>query len=139
VFLELLDQPTVLPVITELLGTNTWVNHSHLNANPATDSKDVSEFNNGYGWHIDGGAINEGLPWSSPQRISPSTGSNAKSMNSLPPPSNFVRNGTSTRASSDANFSAVLIAKCDPGLSSMRGVGKLSATSTDYCKLCGSF
>jgi hypothetical protein len=50
-FLELLDLPTVLPVITELLGTNIWVNHSHLNANPATDSKDVSEIDNGYGWH----------------------------------------------------------------------------------------
>jgi ectoine hydroxylase len=65
-FLELLDLPTVLPVITELLGTNIWVNHSHLNANPATDSKDVSEFDNGYGWHRDGGAIHKDLPWPPP-------------------------------------------------------------------------
>jgi hypothetical protein len=65
-FLELLDLPTVLPTIAELLGTNIWVNHSHLNANPATDSKDVSEFDNGYGWHRDGGAIHQDLPWPPP-------------------------------------------------------------------------
>lgn len=65
-FLELLDLPTVLPVVTDLLGTNIWVNHSHLNANPATDSKDVSEFDNGYGWHRDGGAIHKDLPWPPP-------------------------------------------------------------------------
>ena len=65
-FLELLDLLTVLPVITELLGTNIWVNHSHFNANPATDKKDVSEFDNGYGWHRDGGAIHKDLPWPPP-------------------------------------------------------------------------
>ena len=65
-FLELLDLPTVLPVITELLGTNIWVNHSHFNANPATDEKDVSAFDNGYGWHRDGGAIHKDLPWPPP-------------------------------------------------------------------------
>ena len=65
-FLELLDLPTVLPVITELLGTNIWVNHSHFNANPATDEKDVSAFANGYGWHRDGGAIHKDLPWPPP-------------------------------------------------------------------------
>jgi ectoine hydroxylase-related dioxygenase (phytanoyl-CoA dioxygenase family) len=65
-FLELLDLPTVLPTVTELLGTNIWVNHSHLNANPATDATDVSEFDNGYGWHRDGGAIHKDLPWPPP-------------------------------------------------------------------------
>lgn len=65
-FLELLDLPTVLPTVTELLGTNIWVNHSHFNANPATESTDVSEFENGYGWHRDGGAIHKDLPWPPP-------------------------------------------------------------------------
>jgi ectoine hydroxylase-related dioxygenase (phytanoyl-CoA dioxygenase family) len=65
-FLELLDLPTVLPTVTELLGTNIWVNHSHLNANPATAATDVSEFDNGYGWHRDGGAIHNDLPWPPP-------------------------------------------------------------------------
>ena len=65
-FLELLDLPTVLPTVTELLGTNIWVNHSHFNANPATESTDVSEFDNGYGWHRDGGAIHKDLPWPPP-------------------------------------------------------------------------
>lgn len=65
-FLELLDLPTVLPIVTELLGTNIWVNHSHFNANPSTESKDVSEFENGYGWHRDGGAIHRDLPWPPP-------------------------------------------------------------------------
>ena len=65
-FLELLDLPTVLPAVTELLGTNIWVNHSHFNANPATEEKDVSGFDNGYGWHRDGGAIHQDLPWPPP-------------------------------------------------------------------------
>lgn len=65
-FLELLDLPTVLPAVIELLGTNIWVNHSHFNANPATDEKDVSAFDNGYGWHRDGGAIHKDLPWPPP-------------------------------------------------------------------------
>jgi hypothetical protein len=65
-FLELLDLPTVLPTVTELLGTNIWVNHSHFNANPATEATDVSEFDNGYGWHRDGGAIHKDLPWPPP-------------------------------------------------------------------------
>lgn len=65
-FLELLDLPTVLPAVTELLGTNIWVNHSHFNANPATAATDVSEFDNGYGWHRDGGAIHKDLAWPPP-------------------------------------------------------------------------
>lgn len=65
-FIELLDLPTVLPTVTELLGTNIWVNHSHFNANPATESTDVSEYENGYGWHRDGGAIHKDLPWPPP-------------------------------------------------------------------------
>ena len=38
-FLELLDLPSVLPTVIELLGKNIWVNHSHFNANPATKEK----------------------------------------------------------------------------------------------------
>ena len=65
-FLELLDLPTVLPTVTELLGSNIWVNHSHFNANPVTESTDVTEYDNGYGWHRDGGAIHRDLPWPPP-------------------------------------------------------------------------
>ena len=65
-FLELLDLPTVLPAVTELLGTNIWVNHSHFNSNPATQERDVTAFDNGYGWHRDGGAIHQDLPWPPP-------------------------------------------------------------------------
>jgi ectoine hydroxylase-related dioxygenase (phytanoyl-CoA dioxygenase family) len=65
-FLPLLDLPTVLPKVVELLGTNIWVNHSHFNANPATESADISMFDNGYGWHRDGGAIHRDLPWPPP-------------------------------------------------------------------------
>ncbi len=65
-FLQLLDLPTILPAVTELMGTNIWVNHSHFNANPASREKDVSSFDNGYGWHRDGGAIHQDLPWPPP-------------------------------------------------------------------------
>lgn len=65
-FVELLDLPTVLPTVTELLGTNIWVNHSHFNSNPATEERDVTTFDNGYGWHRDGGAIHHDLPWPPP-------------------------------------------------------------------------
>ena len=65
-FLELLDLPTVLPVVTELLGSNIWVNHSHFNSNPANEERDVRRFDNGYGWHRDGGAIHQDLPWPPP-------------------------------------------------------------------------
>jgi ectoine hydroxylase-related dioxygenase (phytanoyl-CoA dioxygenase family) len=65
-FLELLDLPTVLPTVIELLGKNIWVNHSHFNANPATEERDITAFNNGYGWHRDGGAIHQDLPWPPP-------------------------------------------------------------------------
>jgi ectoine hydroxylase-related dioxygenase (phytanoyl-CoA dioxygenase family) len=65
-FLELLDLPTVLPPVIELLGTNIWVNHSHFNSNPASEESDVTAFENGYGWHRDGGAIHQDLPWPPP-------------------------------------------------------------------------
>ena len=65
-FLELLDLPTVLPTVMELLGKNIWVNHSHFNSNPATEERDVTAFENGYGWHRDGGAIHQDLPWPPP-------------------------------------------------------------------------
>lgn len=65
-FLELLDLPSVLPPVIELLGTNIWVNHSHFNSNPASEESDVTAFENGYGWHRDGGAIHQDLPWPPP-------------------------------------------------------------------------
>jgi len=65
-FLDLLDLPTVLPMVRTLLGDNIWVNHSHFNANPAGESADISKYMNGYGWHRDGGAIHQDLPWPPP-------------------------------------------------------------------------
>lgn len=61
-FLDLIDLPTVLPKIRLFLGDNIWVNHSHLNVNPPppTESKKNSDVD--YGWHRDGGAINEDVP-----------------------------------------------------------------------------
>ena len=65
-FLELLDLPSVLPVVAELLGSNIWVNHSHYNFNPASAGDDIGNYPNGYGWHRDGGAIHQDLPWPPP-------------------------------------------------------------------------
>jgi ectoine hydroxylase-related dioxygenase (phytanoyl-CoA dioxygenase family) len=65
-FLELLDLPSVLPVITEILGSNIWVNHSHFNFTPAKAEDDIEAYPNGYGWHRDGGAVHADLPWPPP-------------------------------------------------------------------------
>lgn len=61
-FLNLIDLPTVLPVVQEILGNNIWVNHSHLNINPPDQVVNGQKRNSGYGWHRDGGRINEDLP-----------------------------------------------------------------------------
>ncbi|MGI9260698.1 MAG: phytanoyl-CoA dioxygenase family protein [Woeseiaceae bacterium] len=61
-FLGLIDLPTVLPVVRQLLGDNIWVNHSHYNVNPPDDVVNPMERTRGYGWHRDGGVINEDLP-----------------------------------------------------------------------------
>ena len=65
-FLGLIDVPTVLPVIRELLGDNIWVNHSHYNVNPPDEQTNSVDHQNGYGWHRDGGAINQDIPKPAP-------------------------------------------------------------------------
>lgn len=60
-FLDLIDLPKVLPVIRALLGDNIWVNHSHYNVNPPDASVRQGAINSGYGWHRDGGAINDDI------------------------------------------------------------------------------
>jgi len=61
-FLDLVDLPAILPVIRQLLGNNIWVNHSHYNVNPPDSWVNTSDRETGYGWHRDGGAINQDLP-----------------------------------------------------------------------------
>ena len=65
-FLDLVDLPTVLPVIQALLGNNIWVNHSHYNVNPPDDTDNQLDRKTGYGWHRDGGVINSDLPRTAP-------------------------------------------------------------------------
>jgi len=65
-FLELVDLPTVLPLVRELLGNNIWVNHSHYNVNPPDSKVKTSKTMRGYGWHRDGGVINNDLPKPAP-------------------------------------------------------------------------
>ena len=60
-FLDLIDLPTILPKIRLFLGDNIWVNHSHFNVNPPpTEPNENADID--YGWHRDGGAINEDVP-----------------------------------------------------------------------------
>jgi len=61
-FLDLVDLPAILPVIRQLLGDNIWVNHSHYNINPPDSRVNAGDRVTGYGWHRDGGAINQDLP-----------------------------------------------------------------------------
>ena len=61
-FLDMIDLPSVLPKIQELLGSNIWVNHTHYNINPPTAPCTPSSMMTDYGWHRDGGAINSDLP-----------------------------------------------------------------------------
>ncbi len=53
-FLELIDNPKVLPKVADLLGSpNIWVNHSHYNVN----YPDATTSPPRYYWHRDGGGI----------------------------------------------------------------------------------
>jgi len=65
-FLDLIDLPTVLPIVRELLGDNIWVNLSHYNVNPPNSKANARVRESGYGWHRDGGIINEDLPKPAP-------------------------------------------------------------------------
>jgi hypothetical protein len=56
-FLDLVDLPTILPKMVEILGWNIWVNHTHFNVNPP----EVVDENFMYGWHRDGGAMHSDL------------------------------------------------------------------------------
>ena len=64
-FLELLTLPSVLPKIVGLLGWNIWVNHTHINVHPPISHSELEGFE--YGWHRDGGIIEQDLgnetPW----------------------------------------------------------------------------
>ncbi len=53
VFLELLDLPAVLPVVTDALGWNIYVYHSHLDAHPPQHEVEPR-----WRWHQDGGRQN---------------------------------------------------------------------------------
>lgn len=65
-FLDLIDLSTVLPVVQALLGNNIWVNHSHYNVNPPDNKLNGRDRKPGYGWHRDGGTINQDLPMPAP-------------------------------------------------------------------------
>jgi ectoine hydroxylase-related dioxygenase (phytanoyl-CoA dioxygenase family) len=55
-FLELLDQPSVLPFIVSVLGTNIFLYHCHLDVHPPE-----LETSHPWSWHRDGGVQNRDL------------------------------------------------------------------------------
>ena len=61
-FVDMIDLPTVLPKIQKLLGNNIWVNHTHYNVNPPQTEYNESGSTFDFGWHRDGGVINEDVP-----------------------------------------------------------------------------
>lgn len=58
-YLNLTTLPTILPKLTGLLGWNIWINHSHTNVHPPSNCNNLKDFE--YGWHRDGGMIEEDL------------------------------------------------------------------------------
>ncbi len=56
-FLELVDQPAVLPLVVTLLGGNVYVYHCHLDVHPPTARVEPA-----WRWHQDGGRQNLDLP-----------------------------------------------------------------------------
>jgi len=65
-FLELLDQPCVLPLVVDLLGPNIFMYHCHLDVHPP----EVPEEARPWMWHQDGGVINRDLDGSPRPRVS---------------------------------------------------------------------
>jgi ectoine hydroxylase-related dioxygenase (phytanoyl-CoA dioxygenase family) len=53
IFLELLDHPATLPIVTELLGWNIYLYHCHLDIHPPVASAEPQ-----WRWHQDGGRQN---------------------------------------------------------------------------------
>lgn len=65
-YLKLATLPTILPKIVGLLGWNIWINHTHTNVHPPNCHHKNDDFE--YGWHRDGGMVEEDLvegevPW----------------------------------------------------------------------------
>ena len=64
-FLELLDHPTALPLVVDLLGSNIFMYHCHLDVHPP-------EFDTAarpWMWHQDGGIVNRDLEGSPRPRL----------------------------------------------------------------------
>lgn len=55
-FLELVDHPSTLPLIIDVLGTNIFMYHCHLDVHPP--ERDVAQ---SWMWHQDGGIVNRDL------------------------------------------------------------------------------
>jgi ectoine hydroxylase-related dioxygenase (phytanoyl-CoA dioxygenase family) len=55
-FLELVDHPSTLPLIIDVLGTNIFMYHCHLDVHPP--ERDVAQ---PWMWHQDGGIVNRDL------------------------------------------------------------------------------
>lgn len=65
-FLGFLDLPEVLPLVTDLLGWNIWVNTAHYNVNPPGGDVQVND-SHGYRWHRDSKRIHDDLGASTPR------------------------------------------------------------------------
>lgn len=63
-FLHLVDHPKILPRIIEILGTNIWMNHSHLGVNPPGERGGLPIGN--MGWHYDGACVDNDLSSNAP-------------------------------------------------------------------------
>ena len=66
VFLELLDHPTTLPFVVDVLGPNILMHHCHLDVHPP----EVLEAARPWMWHQDGGVVNRDLESSPRPRLS---------------------------------------------------------------------
>jgi ectoine hydroxylase-related dioxygenase (phytanoyl-CoA dioxygenase family) len=102
-FLELLDHPSTLPLVVDLLGSNVFMYHCHLDVHPP-EARDARPWM----WHQDGGVVNRDLETDPRPRLSVKVGyfltdcSEPGRGNFVVLPGSHVRNGIA-RPADDSN------------------------------------
>jgi ectoine hydroxylase len=115
-FLELLDHPSTLPLVVNVLGTNIFMYHCHLDVHPPEPASTQP-----WMWHQDGGVINRDLESDPRPRISVkvafflSDASEPGRGNFLVLPGSHVRNSIDRPANDDNDVAGARPVLAAPG------------------------